>query len=191
MIRLYEDNDKKQLVDIVFHYWGNEINVSKRLKDLIYYFLVDYYTFNNDISFVSEENDKINSFILLNYIDDENKSVNRFINELYKLSKEEKENGLKYLEYLKNNTLRIKKYIKPNDVYFGLIASIKHHEGENILNYAIEVCKSKNIKNGYFWTDETCNYKFYENKGFELIEEFNNDFFGNNIKTFVYKIILN
>lgn len=41
----------------------------------------------------------------------------------------------------------------------------------------IEKLKEEAIKNNatsiYLWTDETCNYKYYEKRNFKLIEKYN------------------
>ena len=57
----------------------------------------------------------------------------------------------------------------------------------------IEKLKLDALKNNvheiYLWTDETCNYEYYEKLSFNLIEEYIITLYGKEIKTFIYKTI--
>jgi len=189
MIREVLEKDKNEIINITYKYWNNECNFSDRLKNIIYPFLVDYYFYLNELSLVSVENN-VNAFILAKTKNEKNEAIKNFLNRIDILPNDEKDNAIKYLNYLESNSKEINEIAKDNDIIFLLIASIKHNEGTKLLNSLVNKVKTLKYDNIYFWTDETCNYKYYLTKGYKLVREYYQDFFGKKLKTFIFKIEL-
>ncbi|MDD6301892.1 MAG: GNAT family N-acetyltransferase [Bacillales bacterium] len=187
MIRLYEEIDLNEIIKITRHLWSNEVKMSKELEEFTYDFLVRYYLIKNEYSYVYINNG-VKAFALANRNNETNDSLIYFKNNVKKLSLEDQKNAKEYLDYLEYNHHKVYKYLNDDDLYFSLFASIEKHAGSRLLNNLIEQAKKNNIKNIYFWTDETCNYQYYEKKGFNKIEEYLIVLLGKSIKTFIYKI---
>lgn len=77
-----------------------------------------------------------------------------------------------------------------DDLYLGLLASLKKGSGSKLITKIKEIAKNNNIKHLYLWTDETCNYQYYEKHKFIFVEEYDTNLCGNNFKTFIYRVDL-
>ena len=190
MIRLYENKDFNDVRYITQYYWGKEVLMTKTLEDFIYDFLVRYYLIDNDLSYVYEEDNKVKAYAIASYKNEKNDSIDYFYKHLNFLNKDNQENAIKYLNYLEYNHQKVLNYMDDDDIYFALFASIKKHAGSMLLDNLLQVARKKQIKHLYFWTDETCNYAYYENKGFKKIEEYMVSLYEKQIKTFIYRIDL-
>lgn len=95
-----------------------------------------------------------------------------------------------YLSYMDNKTYS---HMTDNDIKLCLYVSTKPGSGKVILDQAMARFKNEGYKNMYLWTDCDCNYNWYFNNGFELVEEeVYSPFTHNNreYKTFIFKIAL-
>lgn len=82
----------------------------------------------------------------------------------------------------------VKKIMPKDSIYLGLIASQKKGCGKKLINHLIKYSKDNNLGEIYLWTDETCNYKYYEKMGFNLKKSYEINFFDRKINTFIYSI---
>lgn len=189
MIRKYNDNDFLSVRNITYNYWSNEVEMELELKSFIYTFLVKYYLSNYNYSYVSID-DNLNAFLLASLKNDSNNSINYFNSEINNLNTNNKALALEYLDYLEYNHNKVLSFMDDNDIYFALIASIKHHKGYELIENLINIGKSN--KNGYLylWTDETCNYKYYSKIGFEKVTEYTVSLYNRSLKTFIYRFKL-
>lgn len=185
-IRKYNHLDFKQIYNITKQLWKDEFEMTLNLQNIIYEFLVKYYLYDNELNFVYDNDGIIKSFMLLHKKEEFNDISLYFNEKINKLTKEEQNFAKRYLEYLEYNSNMVYEIMPENSLYLSLIASIQKGTGKLLIDYLNKYCKDNNIEQYYFWTDETCNYSFYEKNGFILKKEYNVDFFGRNIKTFIY-----
>lgn len=189
MIRKYNDSDFLDVRNITYNYWSNEVEMDLSLKSFIYTFLVKYYLSNYDYSYVSID-DNLNAFLLASLKNDSNNSINYFNDEINKLDNKNKTLALEYLDYLEYNHNKVLSYMNNNDIYLTLIASIKHHKGFELIEELIKAGRNNNNEYLYLWTDETCNYGYYSNIGFEKVEEYIVTLYNITLKTFIYRFKL-
>lgn len=189
MIRKYESNDFNEIERITRNCWTGEIEMSNELKLFIYHFLVEYYLYNNEYCLVDDDNGVV-AFLLANLKNESNNSIKKFQKDIEKLSKEDKTNAIKYLEYLEYNHQKVINHMNDNDLYLGLLASLKKGSGSKLITKIKEIAKSNDIKHLYLWTDETCNYQYYEKHQFIFVEEYDANLCGNIFKTFIYQVDL-
>lgn len=176
MIRKFEEKDIREAKDITFDIWNNELGeFSYEFKQFIYEYLVRYYLLNNGFSFVYDENG-VKAFLLAANKKDHNE-VDAWFNQcLSKLTSKEKKRALEYKEYLVSNGDSMKSLMGDDDLYVALFASTGSGKGKYLLNHLENICKSSSIRNLYLWTDNTCNYSYYDKKHFVKVKEFPSTF---------------
>jgi uncharacterized protein len=187
-IRNYLDKDFCDVLKITKDKWEKEVEMDKELSNFIYDFLVRYYLYNNKYCYVGIYNNKIEGFLLSNEFKESNDSLNYFNSNLYKLSKTNQVKAKEYLNYIEYNHSLVKSFMTNNSIYLGLIASNKHNLGAHLIERLKSDAISNNIHELYLWTDETCNYKYYESINAKLLKTYNVELYGVVIKTFIYKI---
>ncbi len=188
MIRKYENKDFNEINIMTKNFWKDEFKMSQKLQSFIYKFLVKYYLYDNDMTYVYEENDNIVAFLLAHKNDEVNTAINYYNRNVINLSENDRINAKKYLEYIEYNHKMIKEIMPNNAIYLGLIASQKKGCGRKLINHLINYSKNNNLGDIYLWTDETCNYKYYEKMGFNLKKSYEINFFEKKIKTFIFSI---
>lgn len=186
MIINYEDKYFNDIRNITYNYWSKEVEMSDNLKEFIYTFLVKYYLSNYKYSFIYKE-EFVDAFLLSSLKKDINDSLNYFNKCVSKFNSIDKENAKRYLDYLNYNHNKVLKHMGDKSIYLALIASIKPHKGLDLIRKLIEVGKVNNNDYIYLWTDETCNYKYYEKHQFELVETYNVVLYNVILKTFIYR----
>lgn len=189
MIRKYENKDFKKIEEITRKCWSDEVEMSLELKQFIYNFLVKYYLYNNEYCLVNED-EKINAFLLANLKSEKNNSLEIFKKDVKNLSSNDQINAKIYLDYIEYNHQKVLKYMHNNDLYLGLLASVKKGTGSKLINKIKEIAIKNKIKNLYLWTDETCNYEYYEKHNFTFVEEYEIFLYDTKIKTLIYKVSL-
>ncbi len=80
--------------------------------------------------------------------------------------------------------------MEKNSIYLGLLASEAKGAGSRLIEKLKEEARKNNVKSIYLWTDETCNYKYYEKRDFKLIEKYDAFLHTKKLETYVYKIEL-
>lgn len=189
MIRKYENKDFKKIEEITRKCWSDEVPMNNELKEFIYNYLVKYYLYDNEYCLVDDE-DEVVAFLLANSKNEINSSKEIFENGIKKLNIENQINAKKYLDYIEYNHHKVLKYMDETDIYLGLLASIKKGSGSKLLNEIKEIAIKKDIKHLYLWTDETCNYQYYEKHNFTFVEEYDIKLYNNKIKTLIYRVDL-
>ena len=187
MIKRYNDEYFLGVRNITYNYWSDEVEMDLELKSFIYTFLVKYYLSNYDYSYVSIE-DNINAFLLASLKNDSNNSFEYFNNGIKKLNDKNKRLALEYLNYLEFNHNKVLSFMNNNDIYLALIASIKHHKGYELIENLIDIGRKNKNDYLYLWTDETCNYEYYNRIGFEKVLEYDVNLYNKQIKTFIYRL---
>ena len=186
-IRNYNNLDFNQVLKITKDKWEKEVKMDNELSSFIYDFLVRYYLYDNKYCYVGLNN-KVEGFLLSNEFSESNDSLNYFNLNLYKLNKSNQKKALEYLNYIEFNHAQVKSFMTLNSIYLGLIASNKHGLGKNLIERLKKDAVNNNIHEIYLWTDETCNYKYYEATKAKLLKTYNVILYGVSIKTFIYKI---
>lgn len=189
MIKNYEEEYFNDICNIVLKCWSGEVDMDEELENFIYSFLARYYLCNTDLSFVDVSHN-VNAFIFASRINDSNDCMEFWNSELLGLEARNKFKANEYLEYLNYNHDKVLNHMDNDSVYLALIASVKPKSGELLLNKLKEEAKKLKLKDIYLWTDETCNYKYYEKHGFNLVEEYNVSLFNRNLRTFIYRLEL-
>ena len=189
MIRKYLKQDFDRVKEITLKYWGKEVPMTKELETFIYDFLVRYYLYDNEYTFVNDD-DEVNAFLLANMKNDKNEALNFFKKEVKKLSFDDRENAKKYLDYIEYNHNKVFSHMENNSIYLGLLASEAKGAGSKLIEKLKEEARKNNVKSIYLWTDETCNYKYYEKRDFKLIEKYDVFLYSKKLETYVYKIEL-
>lgn len=189
MIRKYNLNDFENVRRITQNYWGKEVPMSKALEDFIYDFLIRYYLTNINLTFVDDDNG-VKAFVIASTLNDEKDFQDVWDVKIKELNSEDKEKANLYLDYLNYNHRKVLSYMDDNSVYLGLIASIKPRSGDALIKRLKDEMEKTNMKSLYLWTDETCNYKYYEKRNFKLIETYHVSLYGKDLKTFIYKLDL-
>lgn len=185
----YNEKFFDNIITITKELWENELNFDEEFKSFIYHFLVKYNLLNNNLSFIHYDNN-VNAFLLASNKNDHNDSFNYLKDNIQSLSKDNQNKVIKYYEYLEFNHQQVLKKMTDNDIYIGLVASVKKHCGKELLEHLKEIAKSTSA-DIYLWTDETCNYLYYEKNNYQLISEYYVKFFDKDIKTFIYKFSFN
>lgn len=186
MIRNYNESDYDMIEYITEDYWKNEVEMDLELQHFIYHFLVRYYLYDNKYSYVIDDGD-VRAFLLSCLKTEKNKSIELFNKTVSSLSNENQKKAYEYLKYIEDNHNKVLSHMDNDSVYLGLIASKIHHGGMDLINKLISDVKASGLGDIYLWTDETCNYKYYERLNFELIETYFINLYGRTIKTFIYK----
>lgn len=189
MIKLYKDSYFNSLSNITTSLWKGEVEMDTELISFIYPFLVRFYSYINKYSYVLEENE-IKAFLLCYRLCDTNNAKEYFYNKINSLNVENKNKAITYLNYLEYNQKKIKEYMNNNSLCIGLLASVIPGGGTKLIKKLIKDAKDNNIDNIYLWTDETCNYSYYEKFSFKVVEEYYVKFFDKVIRTYIYMLDL-
>ncbi len=188
-IRKYQKEDFYELYNLTKNQWENEVPMSSSLANFIYDFLVRYYLYNNEYSYVGLVEGKLKAFLLANLKDEENDAEAYFKANLNGLTEDDKKKAYEYLDYINYNHRKVLSHMSQNSIYLGLIASRIHGMGIKLIEKLKLDALKNNVHEIYLWTDETCNYEYYEKLSFNLIEEYIITLYGKEIKTFIYKTI--
>ncbi len=93
-----------------------------------------------------------------------------------------------YLTAMDEQTLS---YMGKEDVKLSLFISRYKGKGKIILNELVKKFSQKGFKNMYLWTDCTCNWQYYQDHDYELIEKAKYEKFstddGYDFLTYIYK----
>ena len=94
-------------------------------------------------------------------------------------------------EYLTAMDERTLSYMGKEDVKLSLFISRCKGKGKIILNELVKNFSQKGFKNMYLWTDCTCNWQYYQDHDYELIEKAKYEKFstddGDDFLTYIYK----
>ena len=92
-----------------------------------------------------------------------------------------------YIEYMDEKTHA---YMNKDDIQLTLYVSRKPGSGSRLLNELCSRLKNSGYKNLYLWTDIECNWEWYINHGYELVEQNSYELFSSDdedYKTFVFR----
>ena len=106
-------------------------------------------------------------------------------------SESERESLALVSEYLTAMDERTLSFMGSEDVKLSLFISRCKGKGKIILNELVKKFSQKGFKNMYLWTDCTCNWQYYQEHGYELIEKARYEKFstddGYDFLTYIYK----
>lgn len=190
-IRNFEITDIKEASSIAYEIWSPELEgVSQSVKKVIYEYLVRYYYTSDTLSFALLAEDKVKAFILTDDKIEANESANCYLEEMAStLTDMERKYLYDYKKYLDYNQEKVRERLKKNSVCVELFASVQKGAGSKLLNVVEGHCIENGVKYLYLWTDATCNYKFYDAKGYKVVDSYEGimDFNGDKTLTFIYR----
>lgn len=186
--RKYHEADFARVYQITKDHWENEVPMSLELANFIYDFLVRYYLYYNEYCYVGLEKGNVAAFLLANLKEETNDSFNYFKENINKLNDNDKKLAYEYYDYINDNHNKVLSYMPKNSIYLGLIASKIHGMGFKMIEYLKGVALKNNVHEIYLWTDETCDYKYYEKLGCILLETYYISLYEKKLKTFIYKM---
>ncbi len=184
MFKIYCDEYFNDICKITKKCWHGELILNPKTEEILYELLPKYSLINKVLSFV-DYSDKVDAFIFAGFRDDYANVTNWLNNIVKELNEEEKKIVNLYFNYLELNHNKVISHMKNKDVYLSLLASTKKNSGASLLDYLKKIAYDNN-SDIYLWTDETCNYKYYEAKGFKLVEEYYVTLLDKRIKTYIY-----
>lgn len=187
MIRDYQEKDFSEVEKIIRDYWEVEIEMPNDVKQFIYHFLGKFYLYQNDLCLVSTDG-KINAFLFAKQKEETNNALHYFHEHIISLSEDHQQIAKNYVEYLNYNQQQVLKYMGKNDIYLGLLASEKKGCGSLLIAELKQRAHQKDAESIFLWTDETCDFEYYERHNYQLLEVFDVNLFNQKIKTFIYKI---
>ena len=192
IIRNFEDKDIELASKITHLVWGDlYTNESEELQKLIYDFMIAYYDLNRKYSFSALDED-LKAFLLSSLKNDKNNSQEIYKQKILKLSDEKEQKiAMELLEYLEYCGQEVKSLMNDNDVMLNLFISRQKGCGKFLLEKLSDICRADNIKNIYLWTDTTCDYSYYKKNSFDIVKETSRIVNSKNIKTIIYRKILN
>lgn len=187
LIRQFANSDIIQASKLAKLTWGDfYTQESKELQNLIYSFMVEYYDLNREYSFSIFENEL--KGILLAFCKTDSYKPTDFNNRVKALkNKNEQEIAFNLFNYLEICGKELKSVTNEDDIILGLFVSIQKGCGKQLLAKLVEICKEKNKKNIYLWTDTTCDYEYYRKNNFVLIKEIKTFVNNKPIKTLIYQ----
>ncbi len=74
----------------------------------------------------------------------------------------------KYLDYMDEKTISL---MGDADIKLSLFVSRKKGSGMKVISCAVEKLRRMGYRNIYLWTDSECNWQWYVNHGYELVNE--------------------
>lgn len=190
-IRNFEITDIREASSIAYEIWSPELEgVSERVKKVIYEYLVRYYYTYDTLSFSLLTEDKVKAFILTDDKIGANENANCYLEEqALTLTDTERKYLYDYKKYLDYNQEKVREKLVPNSVCVELFASVQKGAGSKLLNVVEGHCIENGVKYLYLWTDATCNYQFYDSKGYKVVDSYEGimDFNGEKTVTFIYR----
>ncbi len=75
------------------------------------------------------------------------------------------------LNYIENNDKKLQSYMTETDIQLSLFVSTIKGCGKPVLEEFLQRARSNGFHRLFLWTDIECNWQYYPEQGFELIEE--------------------
>ena len=169
MLENFDFNNLPKIVDLVFPLWGApDSSDDFNLIDVGYIVRNNIYKAENSFQLRDSSGQFLSAVFLEEFSDNnqadlwmEEKSKNFSDYQKYQLNLVKE-----YLHYMDNKTLSL---MQKDDIKLSLFVSTKKGSGKPLLDKVFEMLKNKGYKNIYLWTDSDCNYEWYFNHDYTLL----------------------
>ena len=148
--------------------------------------------FDNDIAYqmISQKEKELLSVIFFQKKSDKNHIHKWILENSQTFTLQQKECIKKCVEYLDFMEKKVHAIMNEDDIKLSLFVTMKKGYGAKIFEKYWYQLMESGFKNMYLWTDCECNWKWYQQKGFTLVEEatysqFNDE--KHEFKTYIFK----
>ena len=189
VLRDFTPGDFSSAAEIARQAWGDEEGfLPHGLLSRIYNYLVRYYYVpDSPFSLAVTHQGDLCAFLLAAPGEHESSAADRWIEEL--LSEREREIFESYKAYLEGNSHATEKEKLPDEVMLLLFAGIKKGSGSLLMAEFERRCRENNIKSMLLWTDDTCDFQWYQRRNFTEVAVFpaNPSLPGRNLTTLIFR----
>lgn len=169
-IQLFDSKYIPQIVDRVKPMWSVP-SWSDEFKQFDVEFIVRSTIYENDLSFQLAESECLLSVALAVTKSEKNNVDQWFLENSRNLSEQEKISAKMSFDYIKYMDSKVFALMNDDDIKLSLFVSCKKGSGSVVFEHLWKLVKNRGYKNMYLWTDCDCNWQWYLNNGFILIEE--------------------
>ena len=176
--------------ELTLKVWGNEIpEIPVPFRPRLYRYLVRYYYMpESALNFAAEEDGALCALLLAAPVQAVHSTdADQWIMEQLK-NDEEKQVFSFYKNYLDSNRAAEKKFARPDEAALLLFESVRKGAGRMLLQEFERGCRDRKIPGMLLWTDETCDFDYYNRNGFTAVADFQSvPLFGRQFRTWLFR----
>lgn len=188
-LRDFTPGDFTAAAEIAAKAWGDEGGfLPPSIFPRIYGYLVRYYYMpDSPFSLAATLNGRLCAFLLAATGEQKSSVADQWIKG--QLAEEEKEIFQSYKAYLSGNSHAAEKEKFPGEVMLLLFAGIKKGSGSLLMAEFEHRCRERNINSMLLWTDDTCDFQWYQRRNFSEVARFPADpsLPGRNLTTLLFR----
>lgn len=169
--------------------WGNDVPpAAESDKKLMFEFLIRFYFFAaSPFNFALKDDDGNICGALFGHVacihgDHAGKAFLAEHPELLKIN-----NFSPWTKLLEFNRLQEEKVMAENEIVLDLFMSRRKGGGRMLMNAFSEACRQANIKSMILWTDDCCDFDYYNHNHFTQVGEFYSELGKDRHKTFLFR----
>lgn len=189
VLRDFESGDLDRAGEIACSLWRGEAGfVPDAMQQKLYGYLVRYYhTPESPFSCAVTFKGKLCAFLLAAAEKHSAESADSWLHE--QLSPGESEIFERYKAYLDGNKYAEEKLLQKNEVLLLLFCSIQKGCGALLMEEFLGRCRKNGISSMLLWTDDTCDFQWYQRNGFTEVARFpaNPTLPGQQLTTFIFR----
>ena len=176
--------------ELTLKVWSNEIpEIPVPFRPRLYRYLVRYYYMpESALNFAAEEDGALCALLLAAPVQAVHATdADQWIMEQLK-NEEEKQVFSVYKNYLDSNRAAEKKFARPDEAALLLFESVRKGAGRMLLQEFERGCRDRKIPGMLLWTDETCDFDYYNRNGFTAVADFQSvPLFGRQFRTWLFR----
>ena len=167
--------------------WDTDVSEkpSHKKQDLDVEFIVRHNIFYNEFALQLVQGDELQAVAFAARKEEENDALQWLVENSQKLSVKEQRSLQQVVDYLEHMDAKTCSCMGKDDIRLSLFASSQRGCGSVILSQLEAVLRRAGFKSMYLWTDSDCNYQWYPNHGFSLVESECNETFSTPEKNFM------
>lgn len=167
--------------------WDTDVSEkpSHKKQDLDVEFIVRHNIFYNEFALQLVQGDELQAVAFAARKEEENDALQWLVENSQKLSVKEQRSLQQVVDYLEHMDAKTCSCMEKDDIRLSLFASSQRGCGSVILSQLEAVLRRAGFKSMYLWTDSDCNYQWYPNHGFSLVESECNETFSTPEKNFM------
>ena len=172
-IREFSSGDLPAASRITEHIWGEECGtLPPDLSRMIYEYLVRYYYVpDSSLSLAAADGENtLRAFLLAAAGEYSHKAADEWA--ARNCPAEGRGFFNAYRAYLDGNGDAVRRMLKEKEVRLLLFGSLQKGAGSLLLNELVRRCRGRGVSSLLLWTDDTCDFAWYDRRGFSLAAEF-------------------